>query len=234
VPPGLQDHAWFNPGGLAVLWAEENSRLSLFAAMRRREAYGTSGPRILLRTFGGWSLDDGLCEAMDFAEQGYANGVPMGGQLPARGDGAAPVFAVRAQRDPGTASLPGGLLSHLQMVKGWVDGDEVHTRIYDIAGNADNGATVDVQTCERQGDGADALCTVWTDPDFDPTQPAFYYVRVLENPSCRWHTYACNAGGVNCDEPETITERFEPCCDSAWPKTHRERAWSSPIWYRPE
>ena len=225
LPPGLPDRAWFNPGGLAVVWAEENSREAIFLGMRRREAYGTSGTRIVLRFFGGWGYDPALCSQPDLVEAGYAGGVPMGGVLGAP-DGDAPRFVVSAMRD--AMSVP---LSHVQIVKIWLDGNEPRTQVFDVAGDANNGADVDPQTCVPTGDGEDSLCEVWTDPAFDSDSPALYYARVLENPTCRWHAYLCNAGGVDCTDPTTVTEGFEGCC--AWDPKQRERAWSSPIWYTP-
>jgi hypothetical protein len=229
LPPGLPDHLDFNPGGLAVLWAEENSRDALFAALLRREAYGTSGPRIVVRLFGGWEYPPDLCERRDFAERGYAAGVPMGGDLPLRPRaGRSPTFAVSALRDP-----LGTPLQRVQIVKGWIEGGEARERVYDVAGSADDGAGVDEQTCETFGPGADELCRVWSDPDFDPDQRSFYYARVLENPTCRWSARACNARGVDCREPRTQTGGLEVCCDPAHRRTIQERAWTSPIWYAP-
>lgn len=230
-PLGLPDNVWFNPGGLAVLWAEENSRSALFSAMKRREAYATSGPRIVLRLFGGFGLPDDLCGEADFAARGYASGVPMGGALTRSAQAGAPRFAISALRDPGTASAPGLPLQRAQIIKGWLEGDRVAYAVYDVAG-APNDASVDLTTCAPRGTGADELCGVWRDPAFDPTQPAFYYARVLENPSCRWHTRACRAAGVDCDRPETKRPGFEGCCLD-YPATDQERAWSSPIFYEP-
>jgi hypothetical protein len=225
-PEALVDHVWFNPGGLAVLWAEENSREALFGAMRRREAYGTSGPRIVVRFFAGDYPDD-LCARADLVERGYAGGVPMGGTLPA--SAAAPAFVVWAQRDAGTASAPGTPLERAQIVKGWLDGDTPRFQVLDVAGGP-AGATVDPATCVPEGEGADELCAVWRDPDYDPAAPAFYYARVVENPTCRWHTVACNAAGVDCTDPEGVPPDLAGCCDPDMSATVQERAWTSPIW----
>jgi hypothetical protein len=136
-------------------------------------------------------------------------------------------------RDPGTEREPGTPLQRVQVVKGWVEDGEAREHVYDVAGNAAGTATVDLETCEPHGDGYDSLCGVWRDPAFDPERPAFYYVRVLENPSCRWTAHACNATGVDCAQPATIGEGFAACCDPAHPRTVQERAWTSPIWYVP-
>lgn len=228
---GLPDAIDFNPGGLAVLWAEQNTRAALFAAMRRREAYGTSGPRIVLRLFGGWQLGAELCQAKDFAAQGYARGVPMGGDLrspPA--PGAAPSFAVSALRDPGA---DGAHLQRLQIVKGWLEGDALRERVVDVAGDASLGAAVDLASCEPPEEGFDALCSVWRDPDFDPAQPAFYYARAVEVTTCRWSQKLCNAQGADCSQPRSLEPGLEACCDASHVRSIQERAWSSPIWYRP-
>ncbi len=230
---GLPDDLEFNPGGLAVLWAEENSRDSLFSAMQRREAYGTSGTRPVVRFFGGWGLDESLCEGDDFAARGYAQGVPMGADLPARGkkDGD-PSFAVWALQDPGTDDAPGTPLQRIQIVKGWVEDGEAREKVIDIAGRK-NRASVDLETCEPKGDGAAQLCSVWRDRDFEPDQGAFYYARVIENPTCRWSQHLCVDAGVNCEDPSTITSGFEGCCSPRHEPVIQERAWTSPIWYSP-
>jgi len=216
----------FSPGALTGVWAEENSRTSLFDALRRKEAFATSGTRIAVRVFGGWELPDGLCDDPDLVSIGYAEGVPMGGTLaPRPADATAPVLVINAARDPGSDAHPGGKLQRLQVVKGWVADGQAYQQVYDVAGSADNGATVDLATCTPQGPGADSLCTVWHDPDFDPSRRAFYYVRVLENPACRWTTWTCN---------RLPPEQRQPTCDDpAVPKTIQERAWTSPIWYTP-
>jgi hypothetical protein len=216
----------YSPGALAGVWAEENSRSSIFDALRRKETFATSGTRLSVRVFGGWDLPDGLCTNANFTQIGYQRGVPMGGILAARpASASAPTFAITALRDPGTLDHPGTQLQRLQVIKGWIEDGAAHQQVYDVAGDANNGASVDLASCTPQGAGADALCTVWTDPAFNPTQLAFYYVRVLENPSCRWNTWLCNRLS-----PES---RPPACDDPAVPKTIQERAWTSPIWYEP-
>jgi hypothetical protein len=233
LPPGLVDDVEFNPGGLTVLWAEENSRDALFDAMRRREAYGTSGPRLLVRAFGGWSLPEDLCArgGADFAAAGYAGGVPMGGVLAARPeDVRAPRFAVQALRDADPAAAP---LQRIQIVKGWLDASgELRERVIDVAGDL-AAPGVDSETCAPRPDagGASTLCAVWEDPEFDPSAPTFWYARVLETPSCRWHWQACRAADVDCTSG--APEGFAACCDAALPRTIQERAWTSPIWHQP-
>jgi hypothetical protein len=190
IPAGPLDSG----GGLVAVWSEENSRSSLFDAMRRRETYGTSGPRMAVRFFGGWDLDSDACSRADLVEQGYAKGVPMGGHLErADSSTAGPTFVVDALRDPGGEGVETTRLERVQIVKGWIDASgSSHVDVIDVAG-APNGATVDPLTCEVSDDGDDRLCAFWQDPDFDPEQSAYYYVRVLENPSCRWSTRDCNA-----------------------------------------
>jgi len=232
--PVVPDALEFGPGGLAVLWAEENSRDALFAAMRRRETYGTSGPRIVTRFFGGWGYADDLCGSDDFAERGYAGGVPMGGALPpAPGPGAAPRLAVWALRDPGAPGAPGAALQRLQIVKIWTRGEGTGERVYEVAGDREARADVDLASCERRGAGFDQLCAVWSDPDFDPAERALYYARVVENPSCRWNQFVCNAQQVDCRRPGRVPRALRYCCDPSVPRTVQERAWTSPIWYAP-
>jgi hypothetical protein len=232
LPVGLPDALEFGPGGLAVLWAEENSREALFAAMKRREVYGTSGPRPVLRFFGGRSYPSDLCESSDFVATGYRDGVPMGGTLEGAPTDAPLRFAVQALADPGSASEPGLPLQRIQIVKGWLEAGATHERVIDVAGGP-NDASVDLATCEPRGAGPTRLCSVWTDKDFDPRQPAFYYARVLENPSCRWSQRICAAARVDCARSETIGEGLAGCCDPLHRATVQERAWSSPIWYAP-
>ncbi len=233
----IPDTMEYNPGGLAAVWAEENSRDSLFNAMRRREVYGTSGPRISLRFFGGWNYSKSLCDSPNLARRGYAGGTPMGGAMepnPAWGRGG-PQFVALAQRDAGTEGRPGAPLQRLQIIKGWVDAaGERREQVYDVAGSPANGASVELSTCRRQGAGHDRLCTVWSDPDYSADQHAFYYARAVENPSCRWSAYVCNANGVDCSRPDKVAKAFKSCCASDHRWTIQERAWSSPIWLSPE
>jgi len=263
VRPGLISRPERSPGGLAGVWAEENSREAIFLAMRRKETFGTSGPQIVVRFFGGWSYPDDMCDQADLAQIGYDRGVAMGADLPPHPGGSAggPRFIVSAKQDPGTAEDPGTPLQRVQVVKGWVDdAGEYQVEVFDVGGNPDNAATVNLDTCEPdEGSGGfSSLCASWTDPSFDPSQRAYYYARVIENPVCRWSQRQCNEAGVDCSVPETVTDGFEECCDltdeecaaadvdcetgsisggfescCTWrmPKTIQERAWTSPIWY---
>ena len=234
LPEGLPDHMEYNPGGLAGLWAEENSRDSLFAAMKRKEAFGTSGPHIKVRMFGGWDFDADICE-QDFAKRADKQGVPMGSTLPAApAEAAAPSMAVIAMQDPGAGELAGTPLQRLQVIKGWIDANgEAQQQVYDIAGDPNNGASVDLSNCEEQGDGFASLCQVWSDPDFDAEQSAWYYARAVENPSCRWSQRICLNAGVDCSEPDSVPEAFSACCSAEHRPVIQERAWGSPVWYRP-
>jgi len=224
----------FSPGGLAVVYAEENTRDSIFAALLRRESYATSGSRPLVRFFGGWELPSDLCSSPSLVAQGYRRGVAMGGELRPQPSGEpAPTFVVSALRDPGSADAAAGLLQRIQVIKGWVDGEgETHRAIVDVVGGS-NGASVDTRTCEARGPGARSLCAVWSDPDFDPSERAFYYARVLENPRCRWSQYQCLDEGVDCAEPKPGDRMHEICCSELHRPVIQERAWTSPIWYSP-
>lgn len=218
-----------NPGGLAGVWAEENTRAAIFAALRRRETFGTSGPRIRMRFFGGWTFPMELHFSSNVLRDGYEEGVPMGGVLSARpADAGAPKFVVHAYKDPTDAHL-----QKIQIIKGWEEGGETFERVYDVACSdgltpypethrcLENGATVDLSNCNPNNDRGEVdLATTWVDPDFDPRQRAFYYVRVFQNPTCRWTTHRALATGV--PPPDTV------------PKVIKERAWSSPIWYTPD
>lgn len=217
-----------SPGGLAGIWAEESSRDSLFDALRRRETFGTSGPRITLRVFAGWDLPEDLCGRPDMVSAGYAAGVPMGGDLPQR---AKPASALRilaaAMRDAGLPDQPGNKLQRLQVVKIWVTPDGApHEKVFDVMGDAKAGSGFDPKTCKPTGEGADSMCTVWTDPELGDGDRAAYYVRVLEVPTCRWSTEVCN--GLPADQQAAFK------CDALEvAKTIQERAWSSPVWVSP-
>lgn len=247
----VQDHFYSNPGGLAVVWAEENSRDSIFTAIRRKETYATSGTRPTLRFFAGDYADD-ICQSADLLDQAYANGVPMGGDIGNRKQ--SPGFLVSAQKDPGTPQAEGTDIQRVQIIKGWVDTAGIsHEQVFDIAGNKDNGAGIDPNSCARLGQGISQSCVVWRDPKFNAGQDSFYYVRILENPTCRWSTLQCQAAGVNpfaenctrqAEEATKIAQQtgatgdvYSNCCTDPDSKpfyspTLQERAWSSPIWYR--
>ncbi|MDC1295798.1 DUF3604 domain-containing protein, partial [Myxococcota bacterium] len=217
-----------NPGGLFAVYAEENSRGAIFDALQRRETFGTSGPRITPRFYGGWGFDPNLCSDQDAIASADTSGVPMGGVLTTgeASQGGSPEFFVAASRDVGTTTHPGGKLERIQIVKGWLgeEGTYEH-RVYDVAGSPAPTEALDLNTCEPNGVGADSLCSIWRDPDFDPNQRAVYYSRVLEVPSCRWTQRRC----IENDS----ANRPAHCADSNLPKTVRERAWTSPIWYSP-
>jgi hypothetical protein len=124
-------------------------------------------------------------------------------------------------------------LQRIQVVKGWLEKGEVREQVLDVAGGP-NGADVDLATCTPRGAGADELCRVWTDPGFDAASPAYYYARVVENPTCRWSQYVCNAAGVDCSDSARVPEALEGCCSETHQPAIQERAWTSPIWYTPE
>jgi hypothetical protein len=212
--------------GYAAVWALENTRASLFEAMQRRETYATTGPRMVVRFFGGYDFEPSDTTSRSPAELGYAKGVPMGGDLPAA-KGKAPSFLVAALRDPIGANL-----DRIQIVKGWVDAQgEPHERVIDVVGSGERklgadgklpavGSTVDVPNATWTNTiGAPELIGVWRDPDFDPALRAVYYARVIEIPTPRWTAYDAKRFGVKMP-PEV-------------PMTTQERAYTSPIWYTP-
>lgn len=246
IPQGLPDFLKYNPGGLAVVWSEENSRDAIFDSMQRRETYATSGTRIVSRFFAAWDFNQDLCEDNNVIEAAYEKGVTMGGQLIQQEDQSlandAPAFLVLATRDGNLASDLNGsdgsdggtALQKIQIIKGWVDASgEKQEKVYDVVGSPANDAGVDINTCRKTGSGASNLCKVWKDPDFEPSESAYYYSRVLENPSCRWSQQICIANGVYCSSPKTIGKGFEACCSDSHRPIIQERAWSSPIWYYP-
>ena len=193
--------------------------------MRRKETFATTGPRIRLRVFGSFDFVDELLSDPDAIAKGYATGVPMGGELSAKGD-AGPRFLIWAMRDANA-----GRLQRLQVIKGWVEGGEARERVFDVACSdglepnpstyrcPDNGASVNLADCNVSDAGAGELKALWTDPAFDARQHAFYYVRALENPSCRWSTW------------DALRHNVAPNPDL--PATIQERAWTSPIWHVP-
>jgi hypothetical protein len=213
-----------NPGSLTGVWAESNTRGAIWDALKNRETFATSGPRMKVRFFGGYDFATGY-DSNSLVEAGYSKGVPMGGNL-TEGDGRTPKFIVWAIKDP---IGPG--LDRIQIIKGWLENGEMMEKIYNVAVSdgreiqADGSvlpldAPVNLETGDfDRSRGSAELMTVWTDPDFDPSQKAFYYARVLQLPTARWTLYDEIREGVR--YPETV------------PKSIVERAWSSPIWYSP-
>jgi hypothetical protein len=214
----------WSAAGLAAVWAEENTRASLFDAMRRKETYATSGPRIAVRFFGGWRYPADLLQRENWIALAERGGVPMGQDLPA-GDAPAPSFAVWAIRDPRS-----GNLDRIQIIKGWTDeAGRSHEKVFNVAWSGQRsldkkgklppvGNTVDAATATyRNTVGAEQLATVWTDPDFESTQEAFYYARVIEIPTPRWTTFDALTLGMAPPEPVSL----------------QERAVTSAIWYKP-
>jgi len=217
----------YSASGLAGVWADENTREAIFDAIRRKETFGTSGPRLKARMFASFDFDETILSDPNLVATAYATGVPQGGEL--SGTGAAPSILAWAMRDPD--SYP---LQRLQVVKVWTDADgTAHEALYDAACSggalpdpethrcADNGASVNISDCStNDGTGVGEIKALWTDPDFDPARRSAYYVRVLENPSCRWSTWDAARNGTppNPDMPVLI----------------QERAWTSPVWYNPQ
>lgn len=226
--PDVWIHHWQASGsGLAAVWARENTREAIFDAMARKEVFATTGTRIRVRVFGGWDYTETDLTRSNFAEYGYDNGVPMGGDLRAAATGDAPNFLIQTVRDPDGANL-----DRIQIIKGWLDDSgETQERIYDLACSDDRdirsrrcdglvGNTVNVEEASYANSiGEPYLQAHWTDPDFDADQRAFYYVRVLEIPTPRWTTFDAKIFGVEIPEEA--------------PTSIQERAYTSPIWYTP-
>jgi hypothetical protein len=218
----------FGTPGATGVWAPENTREAIFDGIKRKETFGTSGPLIRVRFFGGWEYSGNLLKDDQWVKKAYADGVPMGGDLPQKpAEAKAPTFAVWGVKDPKS-----GNLDRIQIVKGWYKGGYGWEKVYDVALSDDRkpdpktgkvapvGNTVDEKTATYTNDIGDTqLSVVWTDPDFDPALHAVYYVRVLEIPTPRWSTYDAVSLGV--PAPEGVTASIQ------------ERAWSSPIWYTP-
>jgi hypothetical protein len=218
----------FAASGMAAVWAEENTRSSIFAAMRRKETYATTGPRMAVRFFGGWEFEPQDAMRHDLADAGYRKGVPMGGDLTRAPVDTSPSFLIRAVRDPDGANL-----DRVQVIKGWRDAEgALHEQVYDVAlsdarkPDSDGkvppvGSTVDIKNAAYDNSiGDPELSVVWKDPNFDPQQLAFYYVRVIEIPTPRWTAYDAKYFGLT-DLPDDV------------PMTTQERAYTSPIWYTP-
>jgi Protein of unknown function (DUF3604) len=208
------------------VWAEENTREAIFAAMQRKETFGTSGVRIKVRLFGGWEFHHEELQHRDWVKIGYEKGVPMGGDLSVP-KGKAPSFMVWAVKDPDEANL-----DRIQIIKGWTKHGQIFEKVYNVAWSGERkpdpatgklppiGNTVDIlQATYTNTIGAVELKTVWTDPEFEASQHAFYYARVVQIPTPRWSTYDAKRQGV------------PPPADV--PSTVQERAWTSPIWYTP-
>ena len=218
---------YFGASGLAGVWAEENTRESIFRAFRNKETFATSGPRIKVRFFGGYDLENYGLNDNDLIQKAYSLNTPMGGDIYLNGN-TGPTFLIWSVSDPF-----GGMLQRSQIVKGWVENGEHNEKVYDVACSdglqvdpitnrcPDNGAMVDLKDCSTTADIGDSEQKVfWKDPDFNDSQNAFYYVRVLENPSCRWSTWdAVRNGEKPRSDIDTIIQ---------------ERAWSSPIWLKVE
>ncbi len=215
-----------NPGGLTGVWAEANTRENIWDALRNKETFATSGTRIKVRFFASYDYKEGMENSPDFIQIAYQKGVPMGSDLKAS-NGKVPNFLVWALKDPMS-----GNLDRIQIVKGWLDGDgNLKEKVYDVAWSdnrkldannslPDLGSTVDITTATYENTiGAVEISGYWSDPDFDPNEKAFYYVRVIEIPTPRWSTYESVKSGIPLDKDV--------------PKTIQERAWSSPIWYSP-
>jgi len=227
-PTGLKWMGWeMVASGYTVVWATENTREAIWNAMRRKETYATTGSRMTVRFFGGWDFEAADANTRMPGEVGYKKGVPMGGDLTAAPAGKAPSFLVAALKDPYS-----GNLDRIQIVKGWLDKKgKTHERVYDVDWSGDRrpgsdgklpavGNTVDVENATWTNTiGAPELITVWTDPDFDSKQSAFYYTRVLEIPTPHWTAYDALHYGVKLPDEA--------------PKSHQERAYTSPIWYTP-
>ncbi|CAH2406341.1 DUF3604 domain-containing protein [Mesorhizobium escarrei] len=225
---GLKIMGWeTTASGYAAVWAQENTRASIFDAMKRRETYATTGPRMLVRFFGGFDFVAADADSRSPAIAGYTKGVPMGGDLTNAPAGKAPTFLVAALKDPIGANL-----DRYQIVKGWLDAaGEVHEMVYDVAWSGDRtpgadgkvpsvGDTVDVANATWTNTiGGPELIAVWTDPEFDPAQRAFYYGRVIEIPTPRWTAYDAKYYGITMPEGTRMTTT--------------ERAYTSPIWYTP-
>ena len=215
IPEGLPDDIEFNPGGLAVAWAEENSRSAIFDAFQRKEVYGTSGPRFIVRFFVGDNLDKNMCNNPENISYAYANATPMGGTI-SSDSLAQPSIFISASAD---SSIKDQFIEKLQVVKGVVRNGELLTSIHDVS-VTDTQSKLDISNCEVTGSGEKAMCSVWNDPNFNSSENAYYYVRVVANKSCRWSHNLCLQNPEYCEADS----------DASIPKVIQERAWTSPVW----
>jgi hypothetical protein len=224
---GAYEGTTMQAAGYQGVWATENTREAIWDAMARKETYATTGPRIVVRLFGGYDFENDDLRNRVPAHVGYRKGVPMGGDL-AVSNGKAPNFMVYALKDPIGANL-----DRIQIVKGWMDAKgELHEKVYDVAWSDDRkigrdgklpavGNTVDIEAATWSNTiGESELATIWNDPDFDPSESAFYYARILEIPTPRWVLYDALRFGVELPEGTELT--------------HQERCYTSPIWYTPK
>jgi len=206
----------FNPGGLTGVWAPENTRPEIFAALQRRETYATSGTKIAVRFFGGWDFPADICDQADLPALGYANGVPMGGMLPApTPEQFQPSFVIQAKQDPASAPL-----QKIQIIRGWTDFGTVRESVLTV---------LDIP------EGTAELCVVWTDTEFNGIEPSFYYARVFETETERWSFFDCQDSNIDCTDPGSVPPEFSACCSDPYlTDPIQERAWTSPIWYNPQ
>jgi hypothetical protein len=228
MDPKLTTLGWQQAaGGYTGVWATENTRKAIFDALARKEAYATTGPRIVVRFFGSWNFEEADANTRNMADVGYDKGVPMGGDLRNAPAGKSPSFLIAAVKDPYSANL-----ERIQVIKGWMDKKgKTHEKVYDVVWSGDRkpgadgklppvGNTVDVQNATWTNTiGAPELISVWKDPGFDPKQHAFYYARVIEIPTPRWTAYEAKRYGI--EMPDKV------------PMVTQERAYTSPIWYTP-
>jgi hypothetical protein len=227
APPTMERPLIFSSAGITGVWSEENTRNSIFAALKRKETFATSGTRIRVRMFAGWGYKPGLMAHSDWVKTAYRDGVPMGADLPARARRTAPRFLLEAVKDPDGANL-----DRIQVIKVWLEGKDYKEKVFDVVlsgGRKDDpktgrapavGNTVDLKTGAYTNTiGAPTLSAEWKDPEFDPAKPAVYYARVLEIPTPRWSTLLAIKNDL-------------PIPDEA-PATLQERAWTSPVWYTP-